>query len=144
MPGKVTAHVPEQLEFAEATEDGPDRAAGRCQRRDRVSAGIDGVEQVGQTRLESCRRHLRRGSGRKVATGEWRDYAIDLTRDKAVFSIFRRSSEFPLFRIEKDPKLARKQGAYSVVAAGGLILKRGHDLARVLDVIDKRLAVISP
>lgn len=82
--------------------------------------------------------------GRKVATGEWRDYAIDLTRDKAVFSIFRRSSEFPLFRIEKDPKLARKQGAYSVVAAGGLILKRGHDLARVLDVIDKRLAVISP
>ena len=76
--------------------------------------------------------------GRKVASGEWRDYAIDLTRDKAVFSIFRRASEVPLYRIEKDPKLARKQGAYSVVAAGGLIMKRGQDLARVLDVFDKR------
>ena len=82
--------------------------------------------------------------GRKVASGEWRDYAIDLNRDKAVFSIFRRASEFPLYRIEKDPKLARKQGAYSVVAAGGLIMKRGHDLVRVLDVLDKRLAVIGP
>jgi Protein of unknown function (DUF2794) len=80
--------------------------------------------------------------GRKVASGEWRDYAIDLNRDKAIFSVFRRASEFPLYRIEKDPKLARKQGAYSVVAAGGLIMKRGHDLARVLDVLDKRLAVI--
>jgi hypothetical protein len=82
--------------------------------------------------------------GRKVATGEWRDYAIDLNRDKAVFSIFRRSSECPLYRIEKDPKLARKQGAYSVVAAGGLIMKRGHDLLRVLEVLDKRLEVIKP
>lgn len=80
--------------------------------------------------------------GRKVATGEWRDYAIDLTRDKAVFSVFRRASEVPLYRIEKDPKLARKQGAYSVVAAGGLILKRGQDLARVLDIFEKRLEVI--
>jgi hypothetical protein len=82
--------------------------------------------------------------GRKVANGEWRDYAIDLNRDKAVFSVFRRASEFPLYRIEKDPKLARKQGAYSVVGAGGLILKRGHDLVRVLDVLDKRLEVIRP
>jgi hypothetical protein len=80
--------------------------------------------------------------GRKVASGEWRDYAIDLNRDKAIFSVFRRSSEFPLYRIEKDPKLARKQGAYSVVAAGGLIMKRGHDLLRVLDVLDKRLEVV--
>ncbi len=80
--------------------------------------------------------------GRKVASGEWRDYAIDLNRDKAIFSVFRRSSEVPLYRIEKDPKFARKQGAYSVVAAGGLILKRGHDLVRVLDVLDKRLEVI--
>ena len=80
--------------------------------------------------------------GRKVAAGEWRDYAIDLNRDKAIFSVFRRSSEVPLYRIEKDPKFARKQGAYSVVAAGGLILKRGHDLVRVLDVLDKRLEVI--
>ena len=81
--------------------------------------------------------------GRKVASGEWRDYAIDLNRDKAVFSVFRRASECPLYRIEKDPLLARKQGAYSIVAAGGLIMKRGHDLARVLGVFDKRLEVIS-
>ncbi len=80
--------------------------------------------------------------GRKVASGEWRDYAIDLNRDKAVFSVFRRTSEVPLYRIEKDPKLARKQGAYSVVAAGGLILKRGHDLVRVLGVFDKGFEVV--
>lgn len=80
--------------------------------------------------------------GRKVASGEWRDYAIDLNRDKAVFSVFRRASEVPLYRIEKDPKLARKQGAYSVIAAGGMILKRGHDLVRVLGVFDKRFEII--
>lgn len=80
--------------------------------------------------------------GRKVASGEWRDYAIDLSRDKAVFSVFRRASEVPLYRIEKDPKLARKQGAYSIVAAGGLIMKRGQDLARVLDIFNTRLEVI--
>ena len=76
--------------------------------------------------------------GRKVACGEWRDYAIDLGRDKAVFSVFRRASEVPLFRIEKAPKLARKQGAYSVLAPAGLILKRGHDLVRVLSVLEGR------
>lgn len=80
--------------------------------------------------------------GRKVAEGEWRDYAIDFTRDKAIFSIFRRTSEMPLYRIEKDPKLARRQGAYAVVAANGLILKRGPDLGRVLGVIDKPLRVV--
>jgi hypothetical protein len=75
--------------------------------------------------------------GRMVAAGEWRDYAIDFTPDKAVFSIYRRSSEMPLYRIEKDPKLARKQGAYSVIVSTGLILKRGHELDRVLRVLDK-------
>jgi hypothetical protein len=75
--------------------------------------------------------------GRKVSEGEWRDYAIDFTADKAVFSIYRRTSEVPLYRVEKDPRLARKQGAYSVVAAGGLILKRGPELDRVLKVLDK-------
>ena len=74
--------------------------------------------------------------GRKVAAGEWRDYAIDMNREKAVFSIFRKASEWPLLRIEKVPKLARKQGAYSVIAATGVILKRGHDLRRVLDVLE--------
>ena len=77
--------------------------------------------------------------GRRVAAGEWRDYAIDFGRDKAVFSVFRRASEVPLYRIEKCPKLARRQGAYSVVAATGLILKRGNELARVLGVLEKGL-----
>jgi hypothetical protein len=77
--------------------------------------------------------------GRKVAAGEWRDYALDFGREKAVFSIFRRTSEVPLYRIEKCPKLARRQGAYSVVTATGLILKRGSDLKRVLAVLEKGL-----
>jgi hypothetical protein len=81
--------------------------------------------------------------GRKVAAGEWRDYAIDLGREKAVFSIYRRSSEVPLYRIEKNMKLARKQGAFSVVAPAGLILKRGHDLARVLSVLESRPRLVT-
>jgi hypothetical protein len=80
--------------------------------------------------------------GRMVAAGEWRDYAIDLNRDKAVFSVFRRTTEYPLYRIEKTPRLARKQGAYSVVSTTGLILKRGHDLTRVLAVLDKSMRVV--
>lgn len=76
--------------------------------------------------------------GRMVANGEWRDYAMDFSRDKAVFSVFRRAAEIPLYRIEKDPKLRNRQGAYAVIAATGLIMKRGHDLARVLQVLDKR------
>jgi hypothetical protein len=60
-----------------------------------------------------------------------------------VFSIFRRSCEVPLYRVEKDLKLARKQGAYSVIAAGGLVMKRGHDLERVLSVLDSRIEVVS-
>lgn len=80
--------------------------------------------------------------GRMVAAGEWRDYAIDLMREKAVFSVFRRASEAPLYRIEKNPKLARRQGAYSVISATGLILKRGHDLGRVLRAVDKRLRLV--
>ena len=74
---------------------------------------------------------------RKVAEGEWRDYAIDHLEDRAVFSIFRRTSEMPLYRVEKVPALARKQGAFRVLAPAGLILKRGHDLAAVLKVLDK-------
>jgi len=80
--------------------------------------------------------------GRKVADGEWRDYAIDHLKDKAVFSVFRRASEVPLYRIEKQPRLARRQGAYSVIAATGLILKRGHDIANVLRIFDRRMKVI--
>lgn len=77
--------------------------------------------------------------GRMVAAGEWRDYAIDWMRDRAVFSIFRRASEMPLYRIEKDPKLRTKQGAYAVVGSGGQVLKRGHDLKQVLRLFDAKL-----
>lgn len=80
--------------------------------------------------------------GRMVAANEWRDYAIDHLSDRAVFSVFRRASETPLFQIVKDPRLARKQGAYSVIAATGLILKRGHELARVLGFFDRKLKVV--
>lgn len=81
--------------------------------------------------------------GRKVADGEWRDYAIDLDRDQAVFSIFRRSSEVPLYRIIKEPRQARRQGIWSLVTATGLILRRGHDLTNVLRVIDRRLKIVA-
>lgn len=74
--------------------------------------------------------------GRMVAAGEWRDYAIDGLREAAVFSVFRRTSEAPLYRIEKRPALARRQGAWSVLAQGGVILRRGHDLDQVLKLFD--------
>jgi len=80
--------------------------------------------------------------GRKVSDGEWRDYAIDQLKDKAVFSVFRRASEVPLYRIEKQPRLARRQGAYAVITATGLILKRGHDLATVLRIFDRKMKLV--
>ena len=81
--------------------------------------------------------------GRKVAAGEWRDYAVDFLKDRAVFSVFRRSSEVPIYRIEKDPRLARRQGAYSVISATGLIVRRGHELDRVLRAIDISLSLVA-
>lgn len=81
--------------------------------------------------------------GTRVAAGEWRDYALDFGRDKATFSIFRRASEVPLYRIVKDPALARRQGLYAVIAQGGLILKRGHDLAQVLRVLIRQPKLIA-
>ncbi|CAN7521930.1 DUF2794 domain-containing protein [Neorhizobium sp. LjRoot104] len=80
--------------------------------------------------------------GRMVGEGEWKDYAIDHLKDRAVFSIFKRSGETPLFRIEKNPKLAAKQGAFSVMNTHGLIMKRGHELPQVLKVFDKVLKLI--
>ncbi len=77
--------------------------------------------------------------GRFVAAGEWRDYAIDHLRDRAVFSIFRRSAEHPLYRIEKQPRLAQRQGAFQVMGADGRVLKRGRDLALVLRVFEPKL-----
>ena len=82
--------------------------------------------------------------GRGVSDGSWKDYALDFTPEKAVLSIYRRASEVPLYRVEKDPALARKQGAYAVLNATGFVLKRGHDLPRVLRVLEPkpRLSVV--
>jgi hypothetical protein len=81
--------------------------------------------------------------GQMVARGEWRDYAIDGMADRAVFSIFRRASEQPLYRIEKRPALARRQGAWAVIGSGDMILKRGHELEAVLRFFDRaRLRVV--
>ena len=80
--------------------------------------------------------------GRKVGLGEWRDYAMDFLRDRALFSVYARVSERPLFLIEKNPRLRNRQGQYSVTNQQGRILKRGHDLAQVLRTLDPQLAVV--
>lgn len=77
--------------------------------------------------------------GRMVAAGEMRDYAIDTLKDRAIFSIFRRTSEMPLYRVEKHPKLARKQGAFALVSQQGQILKRGQDLRPILALLNQKL-----
>ncbi len=80
--------------------------------------------------------------GRKVASGDWRDYAMDFLKDRAVFSVYARVSERPLFIIEKSPRLRNRQGQYSVTNQQGRILKRGHDLSLVLRVLDPDLVVV--
>ena len=77
--------------------------------------------------------------GRMVSAGEWRDYGISCLRDVAVFSVFRRTAEHPLYRIEKRPKLRNRQGQYAVIGMDGQILKRGHDLRTVLRVLERKL-----
>lgn len=77
--------------------------------------------------------------GRMVAAGEWRDYGLSFLRDVAVFSVFRRAAEHPLYRIEKRPRLRARQGMYAVIGMDGQVLKRGHDLAQVLRVFDRKM-----
>ncbi len=77
--------------------------------------------------------------GRMVAAGEWRDYGISCLRDVAVFSVFRRTAEHPLYRIEKRPKMRNRQGMYAVVGMDGQVLRRGHDLNTVLRVLERKL-----
>lgn len=117
-----------------------DADPGESRGPERIAAAVPLPSRVTFNRLELNR--ILNLYGRMVAAGEWRDYAIDFLKDKAVFSIFRRASEVPIYRIEKDPRLTRKQGVYSVISAGGLILRRGHELERVLLVIDRKLAVV--
>jgi len=77
--------------------------------------------------------------GRMVAAGKWRDYAMDLGRDAAIFSVFRRAAERPEYRIEKRPALRSKQGMWALVGEGGAVLKRGHDLAPILAPVERKL-----
>src|SRR6056297_261258 len=77
--------------------------------------------------------------GRMVAAGEWRDYGISSLSEVAVFSVFRRTAEHPLYRIEKRPKLRNRQGEYAVIGMEGQVIKRGHDLKTVLRVLERKL-----
>lgn len=77
--------------------------------------------------------------GRMVAAGEWRDYGISALKEVAIFSVFRRTAEHPVYRIEKRPKLRRAQGEYAVIGMDGRILKRGHDLVSVLRILERKL-----
>ena len=77
--------------------------------------------------------------GRMVAAGEWRDYGLSMLRDVAVFSVFRRTAENPIYRIEKRPKLRNRQGMYAVIGIDGQILKRGQGLRTVLRVLERKL-----
>ena len=100
-------------------------------------AGFKPPEQVAFHRLELGQ--IMTIYGRMVAAGEWRDYGISMLKDVAVFSIFRRAAEHPIYRIEKRPKLAQKQQQYAVIGMDGRILKRGSDLKQVLRVLEKKL-----
>ena len=119
---------------SEDAEPSENRAAARN------AVAISSPNRVTFNRLELSR--ILNLYGRMVADGEWRDYSLDFLRDRAVFSVFRRASEVPIYRIEKDPRLARKQGMYSVISATGLILRRGHELERVLLSIDRKPALV--
>jgi hypothetical protein len=77
--------------------------------------------------------------GRMVAAGEWRDYGISHLREAAVFAVFRRAAENPLYRIEKRPRLRLRQGMYAVIGPEGQVLRRGHDLPTVLRVLERKL-----
>jgi hypothetical protein len=99
--------------------------------------GANTPEQVSFHRTELV--HILSVYGRMVAAGEWRDYGISALRDVAIFSVFRRTAEHPLYRIEKRPKMALRQGQYSVIGMDGRILKRGNDLKNVLRVLEKKL-----
>ena len=104
-------------------------------------AATRGAERVsGGTRFD--RRELKRILStyfRMVVAGEWRDYAIDFHDDAAIFSVFRRASECPIYSIEKRPWLQDRQGQYSVIAPGGLVVGRGNDLAGVMRTLERKL-----
>jgi hypothetical protein len=130
MTGKPMADEPQRdgpgllIDFSNA-------APGQAQRLQRQSAMVSFDRRELNTILNLY--------GRKVAEGEWRDYAMDFLRDRALFSIYKRSSERPLYVIEKNPKLRNRQGQYVVLSQEGRVLKRGHELATVLRVLELSL-----
>lgn len=95
------------------------------------------ADQVGFERAELMR--ILDLYGRMVAAGEWRDYAMDFTRQAATFAAFRRAAERPQARVEKRPALRGKQGMWTLFGEHGQVLKRGHDLANVLAPMERRL-----
>ena len=101
----------------------------------RIGNGFKSPQQVSYNRSELA--VILNIYGQMVSKGDWKDYAIDFLQDRCVFSVYRKASEHALYRIEKIPALRGRQGQFCVVAPGGLILKRGHDLAQVLRVFDK-------
>ena len=124
--------------MSEDTDPSENRAAARAAAANHLTGSLPNRVTFSRSELN----RILNLYGRMVADGEWRDYAIDFLRERAVFSIFRRAAEVPIYRIEKDPRLARKHGIYSVISAGGLILRRGHELDRVLLVIDRKPALV--
>lgn len=125
--------------------DHPD-SPGSCSLQDKVVVNLTDYRQNGDPVPVTFHRReldaILRIYGRMVGEGEWKDYAIDHMKDRAVFSVFKRSGEMPLYRIEKTPKLHAKQGQYSVTNTHGMILKRGHELPQVLRVFDKVLKLV--
>ena len=101
------------------------------------SAAVCAPGQIGFERAELTR--ILELYGRMVAAGHWRDYAMDLGRDAAVFCAFRRTAERPEYRIEKRPSLRNRQGMWALISEAGVVLKRGHDLAAILAPVERRL-----
>jgi hypothetical protein len=95
------------------------------------------ADQVAFDRAELT--HILSLYGRMVSAGEWRDYGLSFLSDVAVFAVFRRTAEHPLYRIEKRPKLRTRQGMYAVIGMDGQVLKRGHDLRTVLGILERKL-----
>ena len=118
------------LDFMNPSGGNPGGSGGPHQPRQRPFVGFDRRELNTILNLY----------GRKVASGEWRDYAMDFLKDRALFSIYKRASERPLYVIEKNPKLRNRQGQYMVTIEDGRVLKRGHELDNVLRVLE--LAVV--
>jgi len=100
-------------------------------------ASVGRPSQIGFDRVELTR--ILDLYGRMVAAGHWRDYAIELGRDAAIFAAFRRAAERPEFRIEKRPALRQRQGEWALIGEHGAVLKRGHELGPVLAPVERRL-----